>query len=673
MLFSFYSLINIVSSLIFSFYFVYSLNLKAQRTNLNKIYKLILIITILFSFFDAIWGFFDCGLFVNKKVFFIITTSIFFTVSCISFFWILYAVTYLEKIRFKRFYVVLGFFCVLLQFSLIIANIFTPFLFYISNSNEYCIGNSRLSFFILQFLPYMLFFVLCIYYAIKEAKTHLWQYIVVILFILSPSFCGILQEKFPKAPFLTVGYLIAISVTHVFVISQKNDKLIRKQNYELQNVLNSVTQTFEVIATMNLDTESETLFRATGIMTQGAFPNRENIDYKNKIYAFIDNVVYKEDREFVFNELQSENIRNNVKDGNPHRFRFRVLKDNNFHWFEVQIIPFANPKKSMCVTFIIKDITTEILKEQKLTAELIESKNAMKEQLNILISLADIYMTMHLINLKTNFAYSYTTNLAHIDEYLNNVNGASNQMRNVMKNVVTESYLKKVLDFTDIHTISDRMNNKKVISMDFIGKNVGWVRAQFIAIKYDSQNKLEQVMFTTQIIEEEKCREENIILMTKTDELTQIPNRRSYDEELKKLESEVPENFIVLFADINNLKNTNDTKGHSAGDEIICGSAKILKDTFEKCGKVFRTGGDEFIAFIVTDDFAPLEKEFYKKMENWKGNIIDSLNISIGFALKKENPSMDIHQLCKLADSQMYKSKAEFYRKSGIERRRRND
>lgn len=110
-----------------------------------------------------------------------------------------------------------------------------------------------------------------------------------------------------------------------------------------------------------------------------------------------------------------------------------------------------------------------------------------------------------------------------------------------------------------------------------------------------------------------------------------------------------------------------------AGDEIICGSAKILKDTFEKYGKVFRTGGDEFIAFIVTDDFTPLEKEFYKKMENWKGNIIDSLNISIGFALKKENPSMDIHQLCKLADSQMYKSKAEFYKKSGIERRRRND
>ena len=45
----------------------------------------------------------------------------------------------------------------------------------------------------------------------------------------------------------------------------------------------------------------------------------------------------------------------------------------------------------------------------------------------------------------------------------------------------------------------------------------------------------------------------------------------------------------------------------------------------------------------------------------------------MGYATKKENPSMNIQQLCKLADSQMYKAKAEFYKNSGIERRRRNN
>lgn len=161
--------------------------------------------------------------------------------------------------------------------------------------------------------------------------------------------------------------------------------------------------------------------------------------------------------------------------------------------------------------------------------------------------------------------------------------------------------------------------------------------------------------------------------MTRTDELTKILNRRCYDEELQKLEIQLPENLVVISADVNNLKQLNDTKGHAAGDELICAAATVLTETFKKYGNVFRTGGDEFVAFIQTDDINSLEQQVTKRMKAWKGDAIDSIQISIGYASKKENPSMDIKQLCKLADSQMYKAKAEFYKNSGIERRRRNN
>lgn len=115
------------------------------------------------------------------------------------------------------------------------------------------------------------------------------------------------------------------------------------------------------------------------------------------------------------------------------------------------------------------------------------------------------------------------------------------------------------------------------------------------------------------------------------------------------------------------------TKGHAAGDELICAAATILTETFKEYGNVFRTGGDEFVAFIQTDDIQLLEQQVSMRIKEWKGEAIASIQISIGYASKKENPSMNIHQLCKLADSQMYKEKAEFYKDSGIERRRRNN
>ena len=48
--------------------------------------------------------------------------------------------------------------------------------------------------------------------------------------------------------------------------------------------------------------------------------------------------------------------------------------------------------------------------------------------------------------------------------------------------------------------------------------------------------------------------------------------------------------------DVNRLKIVNDSQGHAAGDELLQGAASCMKKCFDSCGKVYRTGGDEFIA-----------------------------------------------------------------------------
>ena len=53
--------------------------------------------------------------------------------------------------------------------------------------------------------------------------------------------------------------------------------------------------------------------------------------------------------------------------------------------------------------------------------------------------------------------------------------------------------------------------------------------------------------------------------------------------------------------DVNRLKIVNDSQGHAAGDELLQGAASCMKKCFDSCGKVYRTGGDEFIALLFTD------------------------------------------------------------------------
>ena len=672
MIFPFYSLIDIVSALLFAFYFVNSLKLTTQKPSLDKIHKFLLLLTTLFFCVDAIWGFYDSGIFTSTRGFFITTTFLFIIMSFITFSWVLYAIVYLENVKRKLFFINVGFFILLILLSFVVSNFFSNNIFYITKDCSYRTGKMRPALYFFEYIPFLLIFLLCLYHSIKEIHRHLWKYIVVLFFVLMPFFCGILQEIFPSAPFLSIGYLTSISVTHIFVIAQKHDKLIQSQNDELQNVMISITSTFEIIATLNLDTGEEKVIRSCGIMKRGSFSKRDSISYENRVFAFLHDVVYKEDREIVYNELKPDVIWDKVKYGIPHRIHFRVKENNNLYWFEIRITLLMTKKKSRSVAFIIRDITSDVVKEKEFTNELIESKKKMQEQLNILNSLAGIYMTMHLIDLKDNKIHSYSSK-PHIDKLLNEVSGADKQMHHVMKNVVTKQSIDEISEFTDLHTLSSRMKEQKVISKEFVGKNFGWCKAQFIEIACDGDGNLTQVMFTTQVIDKEKRREQDMIMMTRTDELTKILNRRCYDEELQKLEIQLPENLVVISADVNNLKQLNDTKGHAAGDELICAAATVLTETFKKYGNVFRTGGDEFVAFIQTDDINSLEQQVTKRMKAWKGDAIDSIQISIGYASKKENPSMDIKQLCKLADSQMYKAKAEFYKNSGIERRRRNN
>lgn len=62
--------------------------------------------------------------------------------------------------------------------------------------------------------------------------------------------------------------------------------------------------------------------------------------------------------------------------------------------------------------------------------------------------------------------------------------------------------------------------------------------------------------------------------------------------------------------------------------------------------------------------------EFQQMCEGWKGRYSQKLSVFKGYALYSENESLDIYELVREADKQMYLNKAEYYRTSGNDRRK---
>ncbi len=159
------------------------------------------------------------------------------------------------------------------------------------------------------------------------------------------------------------------------------------------------------------------------------------------------------------------------------------------------------------------------------------------------------------------------------------------------------------------------------------------------------------------------------------DQLTGLKNRRSYALELEKLNRRQNLNDIsVASMDINGLKLTNDTFGHNAGDDLLKGSAAAMKAYFGKNGwKLFRTGGDEFIAITTKDvpDRNTIVAEFKMQLKLFHHELIKELSISVGVAKACENNISSVEGLTKIADKRMYADKEIFYSDSSHERRKR--
>lgn len=174
--------------------------------------------------------------------------------------------------------------------------------------------------------------------------------------------------------------------------------------------------------------------------------------------------------------------------------------------------------------------------------------------------------------------------------------------------------------------------------------------------RYNAEGEIE-IVGVTRNIEERKRAEREILYLSYHDQLTGLYNRRFYEMEIRRLDTEhLPITFIL--ADVNGLKLTNDAFGHMTGDQMLIRIAALLQEACRAEDIVARVGGDEFVMLLPRTSREEAEGiiRHLEQMISEERNDFMVYSVSFGFATKDtaEQKMTDVFQE---AENAMYARK----------------
>ena len=151
-------------------------------------------------------------------------------------------------------------------------------------------------------------------------------------------------------------------------------------------------------------------------------------------------------------------------------------------------------------------------------------------------------------------------------------------------------------------------------------------------------------------------------LLTVTDSLTGLPNRRAYDQEIERKLAYFKRHqrcFCLIIFDIDRFKHVNDTFGHDSGDSVLKQIAQVLQLTIREIDVLARIGGEEF-AIILPNTGLQTAAEVAERCRSSIHQatfVCGQVTASFGVADSHKNDSKE--DIYRRADESLYQAKQQ--------------
>ncbi|MBR7084952.1 MAG: GGDEF domain-containing protein, partial [Oscillospiraceae bacterium] len=443
------------------------------------------------------------------------------------------------------------------------------------------------------------------------------------------------------------------------VVGVRNIDEQKKQESAIEtysHIAGALASRYEVIYYINIDTNHYTQYSASEQYAKLG-TTKEGITFFEDCIEDIQKYIHPEDRNRLFIHLDKHNLMANLKQSGSISLSYRQLLDDRYQYMNMTIVQPKNDLHHIIVGVFNMDAQIRHERSIKATSKTFN---------DIATALAQRYEVIYHVNVLTNEYAEYSAS----DKYTRlKVGAKGNDFF-----TETQENMKRDIYPEDFPMMSVAMQKENLLnSLSNFGKTILNYRLmidgtpQYVSLyavrpKEDS----EHIIIAVANVDAAKRMEiayQNAIDIANRDALTGVKNKRAYvqfeielDEQIKEKENLA---FAIVICDVNGLKQVNDTKGHTAGDEFIRSACKVICNTF-KHSPVFRIGGDEFAVILKGQDYLSRTELMLEMTKYLNENSRDGL-ILLASGISDFHPEQDIHvqDVFERADMHMYLNKKQ--------------
>lgn len=174
----------------------------------------------------------------------------------------------------------------------------------------------------------------------------------------------------------------------------------------------------------------------------------------------------------------------------------------------------------------------------------------------------------------------------------------------------------------------------------------------------DNKGNILGVVIVFRNVTEEKKRQDEINYISYHDSLTGLYNRRFFEEQLGKIDTEKNLPISVIMGDVNGLKITNDAFGHVEGDHLLQKAAEAMQAACRSTDIVARWGGDEYVILLPHTSQTEAEQIIARITKIESSMKVGPINVSVSFGCgTKEKEDESLFAVWKNAEDRMYEKK----------------